>query len=122
MNNFSIIDKRQTNFMKDTIYMPLTVSEIRQKFWHLETDHTVKFADFTTEYISKKWDVDFEDLKVNPYQVHDIVSYQNKLFIVTEIVNKDHVVLQRNLTNNVVRVVSIFKISEPLGDKKRGRL
>jgi len=63
MKRYRVIDKQGAGFMDDTIENPLTINELRGRFWGLDENHTENFRDFHSDYIKDTWEVDFEEVK-----------------------------------------------------------
>ena len=63
MKRYKVIDKQGADFMKDTETEPLTINELRGRFWGLDENHTENFKDFTANYIQDIWEVYFEEVK-----------------------------------------------------------
>jgi hypothetical protein len=62
MKRYKVIDLQGTNFMDDTWNEPLTINELRSRFWGLDEKHTDNFKDFTSDFIKDTWEVDFEEV------------------------------------------------------------
>lgn len=63
MKRYRVIDKQGAGFMDDTIENPLTINELRGRFWGLMENHTKDFKDFHSKYIQDTWQVEFEEVK-----------------------------------------------------------
>ena len=63
MKRYKVIDKQGAGFMRDTETEPLTINELRGRFWGLDENHTENFKDFTSDYIQDVWEVEFEEMK-----------------------------------------------------------
>lgn len=63
MKLYKVIDNQGTSFMIDTWETPMTMYDLRKRFWALGDCHTDNFNDFTGDYIQEMWDVYFNELK-----------------------------------------------------------
>ena len=63
MKRYKVLDNQGAGFMSDTKTKPLTINELRGRFWGLDEAHTENFKDFTSNYIQDVWDVEFEEVK-----------------------------------------------------------
>jgi hypothetical protein len=63
MKRYRVVDNQGAGFMQDTEQEPLTINELRGRFWGLDENHTENFKDFTANYIQDTWQVDFIEVK-----------------------------------------------------------
>jgi len=61
MKTYKVIDLQDTNFMDDTHGDPMTLEELRERFWGLYQNEQLEdykdFENFTKEYIEDLWEV-----------------------------------------------------------------
>jgi hypothetical protein len=66
MQKYKVIDLQNTNFMDDTHDNPMTLKELRERFWGLcwgeDMEDPKAFKDFSKEYIEDLWEVRFEEV------------------------------------------------------------
>jgi len=55
MKRYAVIDKQGCNFMQDTWDKPMTLNQLRARFWGLEDCRTEDYKDFTADYIKEAW-------------------------------------------------------------------
>ena len=60
MKKYRVNDLQGCNFMEDTQKEPMTMNALRARFWATEDNRTKKYSQFTKEYISNGWGVEFE--------------------------------------------------------------
>lgn len=62
MKKYKVIDLQGANFMDDTHKAPMTLKELRERFWGLYMNEIledkVDFEHFTKEYIEDLWEVE----------------------------------------------------------------
>ena len=63
MKTYKVIDLQKTNFMSDTWQDPMTINQLRGRFWGLDENQTDNFKDFTSDYIEENWQVELEEVK-----------------------------------------------------------
>lgn len=63
MKKYKVIDLQGCGFMDDTEDEPMTEKELRERFWGLAEARTEKYSEFTLDYISDAWEVQFEEIK-----------------------------------------------------------
>lgn len=63
MKKYSVIDLQGCYFMDDTEVVPMTMNELRKRFWDLEDARTQKYSQFTRKFIEDNWEVRFEEIK-----------------------------------------------------------
>lgn len=63
MKKYKVIDIQGASFMSDTEKEPMTLNELRSRFWGLNEAQTKNYKDFTGKYIQDIWEVDFEEVK-----------------------------------------------------------
>lgn len=62
MKVYKVIDLQRMDFMRDTHENPLTLNELRSRFWNLDEARTSTYKDFTSSYIADVWGVSFEEV------------------------------------------------------------
>lgn len=60
MIKYKVNDLQECNFMDDTHDEPMTMNDLRARFWALDDCRTNKYSQFTKEYICDMWTVEFE--------------------------------------------------------------
>lgn len=60
MKTYKVIDLQGENFMDDTHDEPMTANALRSRFWSLDDVRTEEYKDFTLNFISETWQVEFE--------------------------------------------------------------
>ena len=63
MKKYNVVDLQGCNFMDDTYDEPMTMEDLRERFWNLEDANTEKYEEFTPEYIEMIWGVRFEEVE-----------------------------------------------------------
>lgn len=63
MKLYRVIDCQDCAFMDDTHDEPMTMNALRARFWCLDDSRSNTYAQFTKEYISDVWCIEFEEVK-----------------------------------------------------------
>jgi len=61
---YKVVDLQDCNFMEDTYDEPMTLNELRKRFWDLDEGRSIKYSQFTKGYIEELWVVDIVEVKV----------------------------------------------------------
>ena len=61
IKRYKVIDCQGCTFMSDTHDEPIIMNTLRARFWSLDDCRADTYAQFTSDYISEMWCVDFEE-------------------------------------------------------------
>jgi len=61
---YKVVDLQDCNFMDDTHDEPMTLKDLRERFWDLDEGRSIKYSQFTKGYIEELWVVDIVEVKV----------------------------------------------------------
>ena len=61
MKKYKVIDITGQCFMDYTHKKPITLNELRKRFWNLNVLRTKKYSDFTANYIETIFEVEFKE-------------------------------------------------------------
>lgn len=59
---YRVVDLEGFGFMSDTHEKPLSIDELRERFWDFDDARTDKYEDFTADYIQETWYVEFQEV------------------------------------------------------------
>ena len=62
MKKYRVIDCQGAYFMDDTHDEPMTLNDLRARFWSLDDCRSNTYAQFTSDYIQETWNVEFEEV------------------------------------------------------------
>lgn len=54
---YYVEDLQKTDFMGDTYKKPMTMNQLRRRFWNTEDARTTKYKDFNKDFIEDTWEV-----------------------------------------------------------------
>lgn len=63
MKRYKVVDLQAGYFMSDTWDEPMTLNELRARFWCLDDVRSEKYSRFTKEFIEDMWEVEFVEVK-----------------------------------------------------------
>lgn len=63
IKKYRVHDGQGCAFMSDTHDDPMTMNALRARFWSLDDCRSNTYAQFTKDYISVMWCVEFEEVK-----------------------------------------------------------
>ena len=62
MKYYCVEDLEKMDFMGDTYYNPMTLNELRKRFWDLD-ESDISYSLFTRDFIEEQWNVIFIEVK-----------------------------------------------------------
>ncbi len=57
VKKYYVLDLENEGFMEDTIDEPMTLNNLRKRFWDLDDTRTKKYKDFNKLFIENNWNV-----------------------------------------------------------------
>jgi hypothetical protein len=63
MKTYKVIDLQKASFMDDTENKPMTLNELRSRFWSLDECRSTEYKYFIADYIREMWQVELEEIK-----------------------------------------------------------
>ena len=64
VKKYYVLDLENEGFMEDTIDEPMTLNNLRKRFWDLDDTRTKKYKDFNKLFIENNWNVKIKKVEV----------------------------------------------------------